>query len=185
MKKLPVFLIIGLSSYFISAQRSYITTTGEVHFNASTPLEDIDATNSRVHAVLKEDAGEIAAILLIKDFGFRRKLMQEHFNENYMESDRYPKAYFTGKLLRFSPEQSAPEAGSLKVQGSLTIHGVTNSVETSASMARNGDTIYFTTELLIAPEDYGIRVPKILFRKIAQEVQVAIRFELRQKTGSR
>lgn len=185
MKRLPVFLIVFLSCCALSGQQRYVTSAGEVHFNASTPLEDIDAVNNKVHAIIKEDSGEFAVALLIKDFNFRRKLMQEHFNENYMESETYPRASFSGKILGIGGAPLDAAAGSHVIEGKLTIHGVSHAIETTATVAKNNDNLILDSQILIAPEDYGIEVPRILFQKIAQEVLVEIKLELDKKEGSR
>ena len=174
-----------LCCHAITAQRSYISSDGEIHFNASTPLEDIDAVNNRVHAILKEDSGEFAVALRIMDFNFRRKLMQEHFNENYMESDTYPMAKFNGKIMGVSGNLEGEFSGSHAVQGVLTIHGISNSIKTTAEIVRNEDKLILTSMLLIALEDYNIEIPRILFKKIAEEVHVAIKLELAKKEGTR
>jgi polyisoprenoid-binding protein YceI len=104
--------------------------------------------------------------------------MQEHFNENFMESATYPKAYYRGKITGFSAEALSSVPMKLRVAGELTIHGVSRKVETMASLSLNGDTIRMTSEFIAKPEDYKIKVPRILFNKIAEEVNVLVNLEL-------
>ena len=184
MKKLKPFVLLWLTCHILLAQDSYLASGGEIRFNASTPLEDIDATNKRVQAILQPGTGEFAVALLISDFSFRRKLMQEHFNENYMESDTYPKAYFSGKLLGMDDTTKALAPGNYAVMGMLTIHGVTRQIETSAELAESNGKLVLTSNLVVAPEDFNIEIPRILFQKIAEEVKVAITLELARAQGS-
>ncbi|WP_165200584.1 YceI family protein [Muriicola soli] len=152
---------------------------GEIQFDASTPLEDIYAINEKVNLILRDD-GEIAVLLLVKEFDFKRKLMQEHFNENYVESDKYPKAYFTGKIDSFSLDKLTAESHSFILRGELTLHGVTRPVVTEVSISREEDTLNLRTEFIAKTEDYKIKVPKILFMKVGKEVQVSVSAQLNQ-----
>ncbi|MBT8282811.1 MAG: YceI family protein [Muriicola sp.] len=149
----------------------------EIQFDASTPLEDIYAINKKVNLILRDD-GEIAVLLLVKEFDFKRKLMQEHFNENYVESDKYPKAYFTGKIKSFSLDGLTAEPKSFVLSGELTLHGVTRPVETDVSISREEDTLNLRTVFITKTEDHEIKVPKILFMKVGKEVQVSVSAQL-------
>ncbi len=161
------------------AQQKYRTTEGQVNINASTPLEDIDAWNREVNGIIDTETGNFAVVMLIKDFEFERKLMQEHFNENYMESDKYPKAYFSGTIQNFNMDELSSKGLNLEVKGKLTIHGVSRNVSKHILIKRNGKSIAIASNFIIKSEDYQIEVPKILFQKIAREVQVNINLDLR------
>src|SRR5689334_19788496 len=95
---LTIIMLLFLSSSGFS-QKRYFTKNGKISFNAGTSLEDIDATNNSTLSVFDATSGQIEYSVLIKGFEFKRALMQEHFNENYMESDKYPKAIFKGKIM--------------------------------------------------------------------------------------
>ena len=116
--------------------------------------------------------------MLIKDFEFDRKLMQEHFNENYMESDKYPKAYFSGTIQNFTGVELNSNSSEMLVEGKLTIHGVSRNISEKILIKRNGKSIAINSNFIVKSEDYQIEVPKILFQKIAREVQVAINLDL-------
>ncbi len=178
MKQFLTIILLIAACGQIRAQSRYRTTAGEIRFNASTPLEDIDAVNNKVNAIINAESGDFAVVLLVKDFRFRRKLMQEHFNENFMESADYPKAYFRGKILNFhgSPLSSGPIE--LRVEGELRIHGVSRRVAMGATLNQSGDIIGMTSEFIVHPEDYKIEVPRILFNKIAEEVKVSVNLEM-------
>lgn len=179
-----IFLLIA-GCYPACAQNRFRTGTGEIRFDASTPLEDITATNNKVNAILDGKTGEFAVVLLVRDFRFPRKLMQEHFNENYMESDRYPKAYFSGRLRGFSPQQKNFGSATYEVEGELSIHNVTRKVNPEARINITEDGILLETDLIIRPESYDIEVPRLLFNKIAEEVHVRVSLDLTPEgTGS-
>ncbi len=163
---------------FLCAQSAYSTQKGEIRFNASTPLEDIEAVNTLVNAILKPENGNFAAVVLIRDFQFRRGLMQEHFNENYMESETYPKGYFTGKVVNFNMGDLTGEPKDYRVTGKLTLHGVTREVSPEIQLSKTSEGILLTSGFMVRPEEYGIKVPKIVFTKIAQEVMVEVSLPL-------
>jgi hypothetical protein len=159
------------SQTWLIAQETYLTKTAVINLDASTPLEDIKAVNKNVNTILKTN-GEIASLLLMKEFDFKRELMEEHFNENYVESDKYPKAYFIGKIQDFSLDMLTESNKQFLLQGSLSMHGVTNAFETLVQIRTTKDNINIETSFIIRPEDYKIKVPRLLFKKIAQEITV-------------
>ncbi|MEX0289581.1 MAG: YceI family protein [Flavobacteriaceae bacterium] len=180
MKKIA-FLLLALTYCGIANAQNYKTTKGEIEFNASTPLEDIHAVNKVVNAILKPDNGDFASVLLMKDFKFRRSLMQEHFNENYVESEKYPKAYFTGKIKDFNSEGLSSSPKEFAVDGKLTIHGVTKAFSTKAKLSKGSGGIKLVTNFIVKPEEFKIEVPKLLFKKIAQEVKVDVAFQMAEQ----
>ena len=171
------FLICILSAV---AQTKYRTTSGEINFNASTPLEDIDATNDAVNAILELETGKFATVMLIKDFQFRRKLMQEHFNENYMESEQFPKAYFTGTVEDLDTSDSSTDNQQRQINGEITIHGVKRPFNTLGTIQRGKNSIVVRADFIIKPEEHNIEVPSIVFQKIAREVKVKVSLILRK-----
>ena len=117
-------LVIGLH-----AQDIQLTRTGKITFHAGSSLEDIDATNNEVSSALNTKTGELVFNVLVKSFHFRRALMEEHFNEEYMQSDKYPKAQFTGKITNLKDADFGKEGSyNVNAEGDLTIHGVTRKV---------------------------------------------------------
>jgi len=178
--RILIFYIFVCYGSLLLAQDTYLTKTGNIEFDASTPLEDIYAINQKVNAILKAN-GDFAALLLVEEFDFKRKLMQEHFNENYVESHKYPKAYFTGSIADFNPEQLSEVSIKYSIKGALTIHGVTKSLETKIALKKNEGAILLETDFTVKTEEYKIKVPKILFKKVAQEVHVKITAELQKE----
>jgi len=163
-----LFLVISTIS---TAQKRYETNNGIVSFNASTPLENIKAENIRVKAILNPENGEFAAILLIRQFVFPNALMQEHFNENYLESEQFPKATFLGNIIDFDLQN--PE-GRYALKGNFMIHGVEQAVTTTIDLEKQNEHLKVSSSFLLKTEDYDIKVPKLVFKKIAQEVDVQV-----------
>ena len=176
---LTIFLTLCLWLNTSHAQDRYKTTGGEVSINASTPLEDIYALNNSANAILDPATGKFAVVMLIKEFEFDRKLMQEHFNENYMESDKFPKATFAGILVEFNQDTVGQVNTKYKLEGNLSIHGVTRPLNTIVQISGNGRLIKLESDFMVRSEDHGITVPQLVFKKIATEVQVKVSLELR------
>lgn len=175
--KYIITAIFILFTTLILGQNSFLSTTGSIQFDASTPLEDIFAVNKKVNIILKSN-GEFASLLLVKEFNFKRELMEEHFNENYMESDRYPKAHFVGKISDFSLNQLSHIERTFNLSGTLTMHGISRTINTDVNLKKIADSLFLESSFIVRPEDYKIKLPKILFKKIAEEVQVVIMTEL-------
>ncbi len=159
---------------FINAQEKYLTKTGKVNFFSEATLEDITADNDKVLSIIDAATGDIAIQIKIKNFEFKKKLMQEHFNENYLESDKYPKAIFKGKILDF--DKINETSSECIVKGDLTIHGVTKKTEIKANFIRTAENIDVTGSFMVALEDYKIKIPKIVFMKIAENIKVSFNF---------
>ena len=131
-----IFLLIAifsLSITIVSGQGKYFTKSGKIDFFSTTPVEDIKALNKSVSAVLDVNTGNIQFSILMKGFQFKKGLMQEHFNDSYVESDKFPNSEFKGQIINNNEiNYSKNGNNTAKVKGMLTIHGVTNEIETSA-----------------------------------------------------
>ena len=157
------------------AQTRYMTKSGQVSFFSATPLEDIDAHNKQVAAVLDLGTGQLAFSLPVKGFVFKRSLMQEHFNENYMESDKYPKATFTGRFVGLDAATLAtPGPHAVQVAGDLTLHGVTRRIQVPASLELKGGQLLAAATFTVASADHGIEIPLLVRNKIAKTVTVRV-----------
>lgn len=166
-------LLCGFSSL---GQGKFATTTGQTSFFSETPTENISAVNKKGQAIITS-TGEVAVRMSMKDFVFPNKLMQEHFNENYMESDKYPTATFSGKLDQV-PDLGKNGIYEVTTQGKLTIHGVTQNRTFKGKLETKDGKMELTTEFSVALADHNIDVPKIVFVKIAQVVKVKMDFTL-------
>ena len=184
MKKLIIaslFLFIGSSAAF--AQK-YLTRTGKIYFNATTKSspEKIEAVNNEVSSVVDGNTGEIIFLVLVKSFKFERALMQEHFNENYMESDKYPKADFRGKIANPADVNFSKDGVyNTKVTGKLTIHGVTNDVSQPGTITVKGKEVKIKTKFSIKLADYKIAIPSVVADKISKEAELTVESDLAQK----
>jgi polyisoprenoid-binding protein YceI len=138
-------------------------------------VEDIKADNNQVAGVIDTSTGEMVLQVLIKSFHFERALMEEHFNENYMESDKFPKAAFTGKILKTADVNfSKPGTYDVQVEGDLTIHGVTNKVNAKGTIEVLAGGINATSKFNLVPEDYKINIPGVVRDKIAKTLEVTV-----------
>ncbi|MEL6811964.1 MAG: YceI family protein, partial [Bacteroidota bacterium] len=131
-----------------------------------------------VSAILNTENGEFASLALIKGFRFKVALMEEHFNENYMESSSFPKAIVKGKLEDFSMESLSQEGAEFLLKGTITMHGVTQPLETSVKIKKNSQSLELQTEFSLRPEQFDIKIPSIVSNKIADEVLVAAMYSL-------
>lgn len=170
-------LLLGLGSAPRAwGQGKYMTRSGHISFFSASIMEDIEARNDKVAAVFDLATGQIAFSVPIHEFQFKRTLMQEHFNENYMESDKFPKATFTGQLLNAAQVLKLLPSGTqtVEAEGNLTIHGVTHkALVTGTLQLRDGQLVVFAY-FNIAPADFSIDIPLLVREHIAKSVSVRI-----------
>ena len=172
-KLLFVLIIIGMGG-LAQAQKFY-SNKAVLQFYSSTPVEDIQAKNQSASALVKMDDQSIVVVAENNKFNFPKSLMQEHFNENYMESDKYPKSTFTGKYdTKIDPKKNGKY--NVTVSGSLIIHGVKKQVEVPATLEIKDGTIIGHSVFKVKTADYNITIPKIVVKNIAEEIQVTIDF---------
>lgn len=177
------FLILVLISVNAIGQSRYLTKTGLLAFEASMPsFEDVAAKNNSVTAILNTENGDFAALVLVKAFRFKKALMEEHFNENYAESDRYPKATFKGNIENFTIESLSQIDRALPIEGLLTFHGVTKDIEAfSLTLKMVADKIVLSGNFKVLVSDFNIEIPKIVKNKLSEEVSIVFEFELAKK----
>ena len=166
-------LVGGNSS--LKSQDTYLTKTGGITFFSETPLENIEAINKQVTSLLNTKTGELVFSVLIRSFEFKKALMQEHFNENYMESDKFPKAKFTGKVKDFEAF-SWNENGeySARISGFLEIHGVKKEISVLGNFLNTKEGIKANAEFVVQPKDFDIQIPKIVEENIAKKIQIKV-----------
>jgi len=180
MKTLKILFLAGLFLFStnLSAQK-YMTKNGHIKFYSETPMETIEAHNKQVNCALDSETGDFVFKILMKSFEFEKALMQEHFNENYAESDKYPNAMFKGKVINiadidFSTDGEYPAV----IEGDLTIHGTTNKVKHSGTFTIKGGTIHGMAVFNVKPEDYKIKIPSAVTKKIADSLEVTVDVKL-------
>jgi len=157
------------------AQNRYYTKTGTITFTAGTRLEDIDAINKSVTSIFDTSTGQIEFAVLIKGFEFKRGLMQEHFNENYMESEKFPKSIFKGKSedltkINFKKDGTYP----IIVKGILEVHNVKKEAQVPGSIKVQGGVITSASSFKIQLADYDIKIPGAVKDKISPAVDIKI-----------
>ncbi len=167
-------ILLSASWLPLKAQKIY-TKNGSISFFSKAPLENISAENNQVMSVLTIPSGELQFSVLIKSFHFKKSLMEEHFNENYLESNKYPKALFKGKIndpskVNFTTDGSYP----IEVSGDLTIHGVTNKVTTTGTITVKGGIVTGTSKFKVKLADYRISIPGVVKDNISETVDVTV-----------
>lgn len=178
MKK-NLLLLFFLLAASVCLSQKFVTKTGKIHFEASVPLfEDVDATNSQAVAVINMETGEIASVAQVKNFKFKTALMEEHFNENYAESSKYPKTSFSGRISDFNPSQISSVPRSCSITGTLAFHGVSHRVTSAATIYRRDGMIFLSGRFTAKPGDYQVTIPSVLTKKIAEKVNIDYHFEL-------
>lgn len=174
MKRIVLILIIMLLALPSGAQK-YMTRNGYIGFYSHTALEDIKADNNQVASVLDIATGGIVFQVLIKSFHFEKALMEAHFNENYLESEKYPKSTFNGKISNLSEiDFSKNGTYDVTVEGDLTIHGVTNKVIAEGTLEVRSDGINASSRFNLVPEDYKIEIPGIVRNNIARSMEITV-----------
>lgn len=174
MKHIVLFFILLACGYSVSAQK-YMTKNGYIGFYSKTPMEEIKADNNQVASVLDTGTGEMVFQVLMKSFHFERALMEEHFNENYVESDKYPKSAFKGKITNLSSVDFKKNGTyDVTVEGDLTIHNATNKVSIKGTLEVITGGINANSKFNIVPEDYKIEIPGVVREKIDKNLAVTI-----------
>jgi polyisoprenoid-binding protein YceI len=171
MRHLIVVFSLIILGYQANGQL-YMAQNGEVSFFSKTPLEDIDALNKQVGSIINADNNEVAVQMRVTSFVFPNKLMQEHFNENYLESDKFPSATFKGKI-REVVDLKVPGTYAVTAVGTATIHGITRPIEIKGNVVSTGDQLTLSCQFDIKLVDYKIDIPKIVFAKIAEVIRVS------------
>tara|TARA_R110002049_G_scaffold18863_1_gene71551 strand:+ start:280 stop:717 length:438 start_codon:yes stop_codon:yes gene_type:complete len=137
-------------------------------------IEDIKAENNQVLSIIDTSNGKIAIAILMKSFMFEKSLMEEHFNENYVESNIYPKATFKGEILDFKLLKTGKNDVSIK--GNITIHGITKSIETKAQLTKTEENILLNGTFPLTVTDFDIKIPSVVTKNISDTM--AITFDL-------
>lgn len=175
MKAVAICLVLFLSPAYLQAQK-FISEKSSVTFFSKATIEDIAARNEKAVCLFDPSTGDVAFSVPISEFQFEKSLMKEHFNEKYMETEKFPKGSFQGKISGYTAGVSGSQQA--KATGKLTLHGVTKEVEVPGVVEWKDNRIILTSKFLVKLEDYDVRIPTILFRNIAESVEVTIDFTL-------
>jgi len=172
MKALIIVLLLGCCNF--SVAQTFKSTKSVTTFFSSAPLEDIKATNDKGTSLFNGETGAIAFIIPIKGFQFSKSLMQQHFNESYLESDKFPRATFKGKVTGYDLDKTGTQEA--VADGAITIHGVTRNVKIKGQLTRESTGLKMEAKFPIKVADYAIDIPKVVFYNIAEEVEVSVLF---------
>ncbi len=171
--RLLVVLISVLASVSSMSQK-YSLEKSKVVFFSEAAIENIEATNTQSASIFNAATAEIVFSIPINEFEFAKSLMKEHFNETYLESEKYPKALFQGKLSGYNSQSNAEQ--SVNAMGKLTIHGITREVQIPGTMQTIDNKLIARSKFLIHLKDYKIKIPKLLWQNIAEDVEVTVEF---------
>jgi len=160
-----VVLYFILSLFSIEQENRYIIQNSKIEFYSYAPLEDIQAVNTESVGAIDIESGEFIIKIPVNSFEFPNKLMQKHFNDSYLETDIYPECIFRGKLN----ENSA--------SGEITLHGVTKKIKIPISKTINEENIIISTDFKILLKDHKIKIPRLLFQNIAEEIEIKVSSE--------
>lgn len=176
-KILSLLFCMSLAA-FVSAQTKYITKTGHIWFYSHTAIEDIEAHSHQVVAMVIPSKAAIAIAIPIMSFEFKKTLMQEHFNENYMESAKYPKATFQGTIKDPSTINSAKNGTyQTSVEGDLTIHNVTHKIKANGVVVVKDGKYNVTSKFIVSPKDYNIAIESRFTGNIASNIEVNVNLD--------
>lgn len=170
----------GISLQFTSADKLFVFESGSIHFFSETPVENIEAETKTFAAVLKPSTKQFAFSVQIDGFQFEKKLMQEHFNENYMESEKFPKATFAGSIVE-DADLFKEGKYALSAKGKLTIHGVEQERTIPVNVENKGGKLYYNSSFQIKLVDHNIEVPSIVVANIAEVIDVKVEGVLKEK----
>lgn len=186
LKKCILFALFGLFAVSAVHAQKYFTREGKVSFFSDAKVEKIEAVNKTATSVYDAETGKMEFAVLIKAFQFEKALMQEHFNENYMESTKFPKASFKGTVSDFKTVNLAKDGVyPVKVKGQLSIHGVTKDVEADGKFTVKGGIVAAASTFEVAVADYGIVIPAVVRDNIAKTVKIDVSLTYQElKKGS-
>jgi len=179
-KALMPILIFSMMTVF--GQSKYMTKSGSMSFEASQPtFEPIEANHTAVSALLNAETGELAVLALVRGFRFPLALMEEHFNENYIESHQYPKTSFKGSIIDFDQTTLSDQPQTVQLTGELSMHGVTKPVTVSASINQTDDLITLESSFSVKTSEFGIEIPSLVRKQINENVQIQVSLPLQLK----
>lgn len=171
--KIKLLLALTLLSSPLIAQK-YKSVESVVTFFSDAAIEDIAATNEKSSSIFDSANGDIVFLITISDFQFEKSLMQQHFNEKYLESDKYPKATFKGKVTGF--DKNTFGAQSANAKGTLTIHGRSKEIDVEGTLEVVKDEIVMKSTFIVELKDFKIKIPQLLWQNIAERVEVKTEF---------
>jgi polyisoprenoid-binding protein YceI len=184
MKKIAILSAVVLMASSATFAQKFLTRTGKITFDATTKTspEAIKGVNGQVACIVDVETGHMALSLVQKSFKFKKELMEEHFNENYMESEKYPKATLDGTITNLSEVNlKANGKYNAKVSGKLSMHGETKDFSTTGTITIEGDKMTLNSKFNVNLADFNIKVPDAVSDKVAKVVTVTLEADLVKK----
>jgi hypothetical protein len=181
MKQKFIVLVVFFLANVTFAQR-ILTRSGEIKFDASMPnFVEIVGKSNTVSAILDVATGNFASSAIIKSFRFKSPLMEEHFNENYLESYKFPNSTFKGKIPGFDAKKLSAAKTVYDIEGELTLHGVTKKIKTKIYMSLDGSRVVIKGNFSVHAQDYNIEIPNLVKENFADQIKVVLDFDLEAK----
>ena len=176
MKKITLIFLLYFANLAL-AQEKMTTQKGIIDFEASVPLfEEVKAKNENAACTINLETGELSSTVLIKDCHFKIALMEQHFNENYMESHRYPKAVFKGTIEGFNLNIIGTSPKEFKLKGTLKLHGKLKKINTVVLLKKSNNGLEIITDFNVNSKEFNIKIPEILSMKVAETVNIKTAF---------
>ncbi|MFN8713150.1 MAG: YceI family protein [Bacteroidota bacterium] len=177
MKKFA-FLVLALGAFVTTASAQiYKAQSRSVKFYSHTALEDISAVDTTAIMILNTTTNDVIVSMNIKGFDFPNELMEEHFNENYMESEKFPKASFKGKINE-KVDYKKDGTYNVTITGTLGMHGVDKARTIPATIVVKGGKITVDCKFMVALKDHNVAVPSAVGAKIAESVEVTVHADM-------
>ena len=174
IKSLCIILLSFLISPDLESKKEvYITNNAKVRLYSEAPLENIEATSVKGFSVYNTQSADIQFSIPINSFKFKKSLMQEHFNENYMESDKYPFAKFKGKITQQIDPGKDGEYN-VSATGELDVHGVKRQRTIKGSIRVAKGIITVNSKFDVLCKDHNIKIPQLVFQNIAESIQLTV-----------
>lgn len=174
MKSLTLLPLLVFLCAPADAQNRYYADKSLVTFFSDGVIEDIRATNNTVTSIFDLNKMDVAFLVKVKDFQFEKKLMQVHFNEKYMETEKFPKSTFVGSITGFNPAR--PGIQQVTATGKLFIHGISKEVKIPGTLEKKGSNLLLRSKFMLKLADYNITIPQIIWNNVAEDVEVELDF---------
>lgn len=173
MKAAVMAALLIAFCHCVFAQDIYVSRSAGISFYSSAPIEDIEAKTTKAVAAINAHTGTVYFKVPIKSFQFEKQLMQNHFNSDYLESDKFPYAAFKGKILNM-PDLSVDGVFPVTVEGNLSIHGVNKNYQSQGTIQVKNGQLTATSTFKVHLADHHIAIPRLLLRNIAEVVEVNV-----------
>jgi len=173
MKK-TLLIVVGIAVAFLAHAQKFTSDKTYIKFFSDASIEDIAAENTKSSSIFNEATGDVVFSIPIKEFEFDKTLMKEHFNEKYMETEQFPKSTFQGKISGYQSSVKGEQKAT--AIGKMTIHGVTQDVQISGTMINSNGVLTMKAKFMVKLVDYKIKIPQLLWKNIAEEVEVTVEF---------